>query len=250
MLPAPAFRPLASRFVAMSRAYSSSRPELLRVALPGLALAAGLLATASAEAKPNIDRQGGQWGITLGGSACIPGKAKCNRNDIEDGGITVDGKTRPSFGMGAELGYRFNKWVFAGAQYNLGFFDTNYEVTGGTGYKRGYQHSIYGIVKPILPVWRFDFGLGMGPGFSRQAFQRDGKEKDYSQGFSWVFSPSIDIFVSKRIFIGVKADILLNAHRKTCHQTGNDTSCTKGRANDLAPVHQTIFGLHLGGTFL
>lgn len=236
----------------MSRAHSSSRPSgpaMLRVVLPALALSTGLLASASADARPNIDRKGGQWGVTLGGSACIPGLAKCTRN-IDDGEITVDGKTRPSFGMGAELGYRFNKFVFVGAQYNLGFFNTKYEVVGGAGYKRGYQNSIYGIVKPILPVWRFDFGLGMGPGFSRQAFQRDSKEKNYSQGFSWVFSPSIDIFLTKRIFIGVKADILLNAHRKNCYQTGNDTACTKVRSRDLAPVHQAIFGLHIGGTFL
>lgn len=224
--------------------------SVARVVVPGLVLAAGLFASTSAEAKPDIDRQGGQWGVTLGGSACIPGRAKCTRDDVSEGGITVDGKTRPSFGMGAELGYRFNKWIFAGAQYNLGFFDTSYEVGGAMGYKRGYQNSIYGIVKPILPVWRFDFGLGMGPGFSRQAFQRDGGDKDYSQGFSWVFAPSIDIFVSKRIFLGVKADILLNAHTKTCHQVGSNTTCAKGDDRDLAPVHQAIFGLHIGGTFL
>jgi hypothetical protein len=221
-----------------------------RVLFPSLVLSAGLLAASSAQAKPNIDRQGGQWGVTLGGSACIPGKAKCTRDGVDDGGITVDGKTRPSFGMGAELGYRFNKWVFAGAQYNFGLFDTSYEVGGASGYKRGYQNSIYGIVKPIAAVWRFDFGLGMGPGFSRQAFTRQNGDKDYSQGFSWVFAPSIDIFVSNRIFIGVKADILLNAHRKTCNQVGSQTTCVKTRDRDLAPVHQAIFGLHIGGTFL
>ena len=69
--------------------------SVVRVVVPGLVLATGLLASASAEAKPNIDRQGGQWGVTLGGSACIPGKAKCTRDGIDEGGITVDGKTRP-----------------------------------------------------------------------------------------------------------------------------------------------------------
>jgi hypothetical protein len=224
---------------------------IARFALPTLALAAGLAATQTAEARPNITRKGGQWGVTLGGAMCVPGQAKCARDQVQDGGVTIDGKTRPSFGMGAELGYRFKPWIFAGAAYNLGFFDTSYEVDGGTGYKRAYQNSVYGIVKPILPVWRLDFGLGMGPGFSRQAFSLSNGDKDYSQGFSWVFAPSIDIYVSRRIFIGAKLDLLLNGHNKVCRERGNDTTCTKNpERRDLAPVHQMIFGLHIGGTFL
>lgn len=222
-----------------------------RLALPSLALCAGLFAASSAEARPNITRKGGQWGVTLGGSICVPGEAKCNRDQVQDGGVTIDGKTRPSFGMGAELGYRFRPWIFAGAAYNLGFFDTSYEITDGTRYKRAMQNSVYGIVKPILPVWRFDFGLGMGPGFSRQAFVLDNGDKDYAQGFSWLMSPSIDIWVARRIFVGAKLDLLLNGHRKTCRQRGNDTTCTRDpERRDLAPVHQAIFGLHIGGTFL
>jgi hypothetical protein len=220
---------------------------------PSLA-AAALLATmgiaSEVEAKPNITRKGGQWGVMLGGSACIPGKAKCARDSVTDNGITVDGRTRPSFGLGAELGYRFNKWVFAGAAYNLGFFDTDYEVTGLSTYKRGYQNSVFGVVRPTLPVWRFDFGLGLGPGFSRQAFVLDNGDKDYSQGFAFKIAPAIDIFVSQRIFLGAKLDLILNAHTKTCRQRANTTTCEQTANSDLAPVHQMIFGLHVGGTFL
>lgn len=219
-----------------------------------LLTAAALVATAGlateAEARPNITRKGGQWGVMLGGSACIPGKAKCARDNVSDGGVTVDGRTRPSFGMGAELGYRFNKWVFAGAAYNLGFFDTSYEVTGLSPYKRGYQNSVFGVVRPTLPVWRFDFGLGLGPGFSRQTFVTENGDKDYSQGFAFKIAPTIDIFVSRRIFIGAKLDLLLNAHTKTCRQRGNQTTCEQTADSDLAPVHQMLFGLHVGGTFL
>jgi hypothetical protein len=221
-----------------------------RFALPALALAAGLAAVQTAEAKPNITRKGGQWGVTLGGAICVPGQAKCSRDNVEDGGVTIDGKARPSFGMGAELGYRFKPWIFAGAAYNLGFLDTTYEVSDGGRYKRGYQNSVYGIVKPILPVWRFDFGLGMGPGFSRQVFVERNGAKDYSQGFSWIMSPSIDIWVARRIFVGAKVDLLLNAHNKRCREDGDSTNCTKAEQRDLAPVHQMVFGLHIGGTFL
>lgn len=220
-------------------------PLAASVVLGGMTLAAS-----SAEAKPRITRKGGQFGITLGGSACIPGKAKCARDAVTDGGVTIDGKTRPSFGLGGELGYRVRRWAYIGASYNLGFFDTSYEVENRSTYKRGYQNSIYGVFRPILPVWRFDFGLGFGPGFSRQVFVTENGDKDYSQGFSWKFEPTIDVFVSRRVFIGAKLDLLLNGHGKTCREEGNTTTCNKVQDRDLAPVHQMIFGLHVGGTFL
>jgi hypothetical protein len=225
-------------------------PTPLRSLFAAAAFVAVAGAASAAEAKPNIDRKGGQWGVWLGGSACIPGKAKCTRDGVTEGGVTVDGKTRPSFGMGAELGYRFNKWVFAGAAYDLGFFDTNYEITGASGYKRGYQNSVFGVVRPTVAVWRFDFGLGLAPGFSRQTFVRSNGDKDYSQGFAFKFSPVIDIFITKRIFLGAKLDLILNAHTKTCRQTGDSTTCLDTMSRDLAPVHQMVFGLHIGGTFL
>lgn len=236
------------------RTLTSHQPSGLRRWSRSLAVGAAMLGTfafcAEAEARPNIQRRGGQWGVMLGGSACVPGKAKCSRDAVSEGGVTVDGKTRPSFGLGTELGYRFNPFVFLGASYNLGFFDTSYEVIGGSGYRRAYQNSIYALVRPILPVWRFDFGLGLGPGFSRQTFVLENKDKDYSQGFSFKIEPTIDIFVSRRIFIGAKLDLLLNGHTKTCRQRGNTTACNDTESRDLAPVHQMIFGLHIGGTFL
>ncbi len=207
------------------------------------------LAAGEAQAKPDIVRKGGQWGVMLGGSACIPGKAKCNRETVND--VTIDGKTRPSFGLAAELGYRFNKFVFLGAHYNFGLFDMQYEVSSPDTFKRGYQNSIYGVVRPTLPAWRFDFGLGLGPGFSRQTFVHDNGDKQYTQGFSFIISPSIDIFVSRRIFLGAKLDLLLNGHGRRCNKVGDSITCPGDAEYDVAaPVHQMVFGLHLGGTFL
>lgn len=225
-------------------------PRWQRLPIAGAAFAGALAFAAEAEARPNITRKGGQWGVTLGGSACIPGKAKCTRDAVTEGGVTIDGKTRPSFGASAELGYRFNRFVFLGASYNLGFFDTSYEVAGMSSYARAYQNSVYALVRPILPAWRFDFGLGLGPGFSRQTFVLDNGDKDYSQGFSFKLAPSIDIFVSRRIFLGAKVDLLLNGHGKTCRERGDTTTCNDTEHRDLAPVHQMVFGLHVGGTFL
>lgn len=235
---------------ALRAAMSAFARRFATLAVP--AVAAMLLAGVAAEAhaRPNITRKGGQWGVIMGGAACIPGKAKCSRQSVTDGGITVDGKTRPSFGTGAELGYRFNKFVFAGAAYNLGFFDTAYEVDGFSNYKRGLQNSVFAVVRPTLPAWRFDFGLGLGPGFSRQTFVYDNGDRDYSQGFAFKLAPTVDVFLTRRIFLGAKVDLLLNGHGKTCRQRGNQTSCDKTADSDLAPVHQMVFGLHVGGTFL
>lgn len=219
----------------------------LGLATAALLVTAGLSTDAQAR-RPNLKRKGGQWGVMMGGSACIPGKAECTRETV-----TVDGRTRPSVGTGAELGYRFNRFVFAGAAYNLGFFDTDYEVSGAaaSGYRRGYQNSVFGVVRPTLPAWRFDFGLGLGVGFSRQTFKWDNSEdKDYSQGLAFKLSPTVDFFVSRRVFIGAKMDLLLNAHGRTCHQRGANTNCTDVGDTDVAPVHQMLFGLHVGGTFL
>ena len=219
---------------------------LTRLGLASAALLVTAAASTQAEARPNIKRRGGQFGVMVGGSACIPGKAECTRDTV-----TVDGRTRPSVGLGGELGYRFNRYVFAGAAYNLGFFDTEYEVAGTSGYRRGYQNSVFGVVRPTLPVWRFDLGLGLGAGFSRQTFKWDnGSDKDYSQGFAMKFAPTVDVYVSRRIFIGAKMDLIVNAHGRTCRQRGANTNCTDTSDTDLAPVHQMVFGLHVGGTFL
>lgn len=239
--------PTAAPLTAMK---TSNLLRSARLPLAAAVVLGGMTLAQTAEAKPRITRKGGQWGVMLGGAACIPGKAACARDSVTDGGVTVDGKTRPSVGLGAELGYRFNRWAFLGASYNLGFFDTSYEVDGRSNYKRAYQNSIYGIFRPTLAAWRFDFGLGMGPGFSRQVFVLDDGDRDYSQGFSFKIEPTIDIFVTRRVFVGAKMDLLLNAHGKTCREEGDTTTCLETGSRDIAPVHQMIFGLHVGGTFL
>jgi hypothetical protein len=227
-------RPLSSRSVRLAGAI--------------LAATAALALATPASAKPKIKRKGGQWGVLLGGSVCLPGKAKCKREEAAD--VTIVGDARPSLGLGAELGYRTGKWLFFGAAYNLGFFAPTYEIENESNYKIAYQNSVYGVVRPILPVWRLDIGLDIAPGFSRVAFKREDGDKDYSQGFSFKLGPVVDIFISKRIFLGLKADFLLNAYRKTCEKRGDTTTCNEVDDEDVTPVHQMIFGLHVGGTFL
>ena len=189
-------------------------------------------------------REGGQIEFFAGATACIPGEADCG---VEGAGI--DGYTLPSFGMGVNLGWRANRWVMLGGAYRFGMFHPNYDIVAGADYNVAFQNSVYAVVRPILPIGRVDIGVDLGPGWSRQSFLRDGDRSDYSQGFSFIVGPTIDVFVTDRFFIGAKVDFLLNAHNEVCQSAGDRTVCTNAGSRDVAPVHQVIYGIHLGGTF-
>lgn len=214
--------------------------------LAWLAPAAALVAIpATAQAKPDVERRGGQWEIMIGGAACMPGRVDCNRSSAD----VIVGDTRPSFGTGATLGWRATRWLMIGGAYRFGMFDPDYKVVSGPSYNVAYQHSGFFVFKPIIPIWRFDLGLDLAPGFSRQVFRRTNGDKDYSQGFAFMIGPSIDFWVARRVFLGAKVDFILNAHRQVCEQDNGNTSCSRTETRNLAPVHQALFGFHLGGTF-
>ncbi len=217
------------------------------VVFAGLVAGLGWASTAYAEG-PKIERRGGQWSVTAGGSACVPGQAACGRDTTSDG-ITVDGSTRPSLAAGGELGYRINPYVFVGASYRFGMFDMSMVNADGLPYSTGYQHSIYGVVRPSVPLWRFDLGLSLGPGYSRQVFRLPNTDRDYSAGFSLMIGPVLDLFVSDRVFVGARADLLLNTQGKICQSRSDTTTCYSASGDGPGPVHQVIFGLHVGGTF-
>ncbi len=197
---------------------------------------------------PNVRRKGGQWSLLAGGAACVPGQSSCSRESTV-AGTTIDGSTRPSLATGAELGYRINDYVFIGAAYRFGMFDMSFVNPDGLPYESAYQHSIYGVVRPSIPLWRFDLGLTLGSGFSRQVFRLPGDDRDYSAGFSAVVGPTLDLFVSERVFVGARVDLLLNAQGDVCQQRGGNTACGPAQETDAGPVHQMVFGLNVGGTF-
>ncbi len=214
-----------------------------------LAWLAGSSSVLAADGGPNVRRKGGQWGILVGGSACLPGRAPCDRASSANG-VTIDGTTRPSLATGAELGYRLNDYVFVGAAYRFGLFDMAFVNPDGLLYETGYQHSVYGVVRPSIPLWRFDLGLTLGPGYSRQVYRLPGDDRDYSAGFSAMMGPSLDLFIAERVFVGARLDLLLNAQGKVCQQRADQTTCAQALATDPGPVHQMVFGLNIGGTFL
>ena len=52
----------------------------------------------------------------------------------------------------------------------------------------------------------------------------------------------VSVFVSRRIFLGAKMDLILNGHRRTCIQTGNSTVCEDTTNNDLRYATRTSGG--------
>ncbi len=222
----------------------------LALALPVLAFAA--LAPAVAEAA-DVDRRGFQIEGMFGVSACIPGKADCKR--AESVGDAFAGKTGPSFGMGLTLGFRPVKYFMIGAAYNLGVFNPDYRNVGGIDvYKSAYQNSLFGVLRAILPIWRVDLGLELAPGWSRQVFKYDGNfgslNREFSQGFALKFGPVVDVYITRRVFVGAKLDLIFNFHRQVCSQSdGGGRVCGDKSDKNQASVHQMIAGFHVGATF-
>ena len=222
--------------------YSISRP-LMNLLLPLLAaIAVYLFGTSRAWSEPA--RSGGQWEIFAGATACIDGRVDC---DVDT--AAVSGNTLPSFGGGLSIGWRVARWLQIGGAYRFGMFQPQYDVMGDDDYRFAYQHSVFAFARPILPVWRLDLGVDLGPGFSRQVFRRDWRSYDASSGFAFLIGPVIDLYLTDSLFIGAKVDIMLNAHDEVCERRPDVRACAGPEADDVVPVHQVVYGLHLGGNF-
>jgi hypothetical protein len=206
-------------------------------------VAAALLAGAPASTRAEPARSGAQVEAFAGGSACIDGSAGCSRD-----APPITGRTQPSFGGGLAVGGRPRPWIFLAALYRVGLFDPDYQGVEGD---HIVQHTIAFAVRPILPVWRFDLGLNLGVGYSRQAVDfRESGRRDFTQGATFIAGITIDTFVTDHIFAGVGADMLLNLHGTMCRRTQFVTDCARvveGIA--FTPNHQVLFGFRIGTTF-
>ena len=190
------------------------------------------------------DRRGFQLEGMIGGAGCLPGRAPCRyQTDL------FSGYTQPSLGVGATLGWRAQRWFFLGAMYRLGMFHPNYDGPDSN-YRYGAQHTVALVLRPILPIWRFDLGLNIAPGYARQVFRYDrSSDRDWSQGFSMMVGPTIDVFITDRFFLGAEVDFIFNTQRRVCMERGDAQLCANSAERQVAPTHQALFGLHLGGTF-
>ena len=211
-----------------------------------IGLVAAIVAGAPASAGAEPARGGGQVEAFAGGSFCIDGRVGCSRTSLP-----VTGGMEPSFGGGLGLGVRPRPWILIAALYRAGRFDPDYADVGREVYDAVVQHTIAVAVRPILPVWRFDLGLGLGVGYSRQAADyREPGRRDFTQGVTLVSGITADAFVTDHVFAGVGVDVLINLHGAVCRRTYIASDC--GRASGrvaLTPNHQVLFGLRIGTTF-
>jgi hypothetical protein len=212
-------------------------------------LAAGLVATlvlpAQADARKGGNkpkRKGGQAEAMVGASACIPGKGECKDETV--------GSTSPSVGMAFDIGWRAHPTFFIGAGYGIGWFNPTWETETGREFRNAYNQGVFGILRGYIPIWRFDIGLEVAPGWSRQTFVSEGSStRTYSQGFALRPGLSLDIWLGQRVFIGGKLDFIFNFHKESCLKTSSMRDCTIGESSRETRVHQLIGGVHVGGTF-
>jgi hypothetical protein len=239
-----AFAFWSQRWHAMPRRRTSRR--VLPIASAAAAALVVFVHAEPASAHPDVERSGVQFEGLIGGSNCLPGKVHCRADNP-----TLNGITRGSFGTGVSLGWRAASWFMLGAGYRFGLFRPDYQTVGlDADYDWGAQHTVVALARPILPIWRFDLGVNIGPGFSRQLFRFENGDKDFTQGFTFLTGPTVDIFVTRHVFLGFEADFIFNVHDDVCQRRGNEINCIDGRRDsDLAPVHQVIYGFHVGGTF-
>lgn len=201
------------------------------------------VAAPPAPAPPRVGprRQGVQVELLAGATACMPADGACGV-----GGTGLEGVTLPSFGMGLNVGWRPSPYFIVGGAYRFGMFHPGSDVAG---FEFAHQNALYAVVRPIWPVRRVDLGVDLGLGYSNLRFEGGGDNREYSQGFSLIIGPTVDIFLTDRFFIGAKVDFLLNAHYRVCTVSDGSTRCAAAGPGDIAPVHQVIYGLHFGGTF-
>ena len=208
-----------------------------------LAVATSCLWAGQAEARPN--KRGFQLEGMIGGAACMPGRAPCRQNET-----LFNGYTRPSFGTGGALGFRPVKWFMVGGIYRFGLFHPVYKTDDDSNYKWAGQHTVGLLFRPILPLGRLDLGLNLAPAYSRQIFRlNQGSDRDLSQGFAFLVGPTLDVFITDNFFLGAGVDFVFNSQKKVCQSREGVTTCTTKPVRMVAPTHQVLFGLRVGGTF-
>ncbi len=212
--------------------------------LPSLALgfaAASAVALVAAPAEAAPAREGAQIEGLIGGSNCLPGRAECSPDND-----TLSGTTRGAVGGGALVGWRALRWMTLGVAYRGGMFRPDYELDYANAYTRGAQHSVFAVFRPTIPIWRLDLGVNVAPGYSRQIFRYDNGDQDFTQGFSFMTGPVVDVYLTDRFFLGFEADFIFNAHKDVCNRRGSSTACVRYEERYPNPVHQAIYGLHIG----
>lgn len=189
-----------------------------------------LASEAGAELEPK--RRGLQVDVAGGLSFCLPGgAARCKR---------VEGVTAPHAGGVVTIGWRPRSWLLAGLSYEFGLLrPTHTDILGGRPlYGLARHQGIFGVVRTGVDVGRVDLGLEFGLGYSQQVAtyvhdefrgQRFG-----TRGFAARVTPLIAVYLTRRIYLGLRWDVTFNFHRSP--------ACSPGRCTE--PVKAPFFGHH------
>lgn len=200
-----------------------------------------LLAREAGAAELEPKRKGFQIDVAGGLSFCLPGgAARCKR---------VDGVTAPQAGGVVTMGYRPRSWLLAGLSYEFGLLrPTHTDILGSNGrplYGLARHQGIFAVVRTGVDVGRVDLGLEVGLGYSQQVapyVHEDFRGQRYgTRGFAARVTPLIAVYLTRRVYLGLRWDVTLNFHRS---QACGPSPCP-------GPVRAPTFGHHalLGAMF-
>ncbi len=164
--------------------------------------------------------------LLLGGASCLAGAAACRRGSS---------RLRPSFGMGADVGWLYRGLLFVGAGYNFGLLRPSLVADSAGGRKPSSRHhGVFGLVGTHFGFYRFMWGVHAGPGYLRHARISGDGTRQVSDGLAVRVTPSFDLRLSSKLSLGASVDFIVNV----------------GRApRALERANAAIFGLHLGAGF-
>lgn len=214
-----------------------------------LALLVGLavfLAAGDASAGRYLDpkRKGFQFDAAVGASFCLPaGQTPCR---------SVSGATAPLVGAGITAGWRPRSWLFLGAAYDVASLRPTYtDILGSNGrtlYGTAVQHAVFGALRTGVDIDRIDLGLEIGLGYSRVsapfAVEELRGQRFASSGLALRLSPQVAVYLTRRVFLGLRWNVTLNLHRRT--QCGS--ACEEHPGDAPAFGHHAMFGLMVGAT--
>lgn len=215
-----------------------------KLTVPALGLAAALAWPNAADAR-DPDRSGGQVDILVGGSGCIPSRAgDCK---FDGNGRTL---TRGSAGFGFDIGWRAHPAFFLGAGYTIGWLTPIWERQDGHRvYRNAFNQGVFAVLRAYLPIWRFDIGLELSPGWSQTTFVAAGSDlRQLSRGFALRPGLSLDFRIGEHMFVGGRVDFIVNLHTRFCTADG-DVDCGNRPRTPQLPVHQVLGGVHFGANF-
>lgn len=190
------------------------------------------------------DRKGFQLDVAAGASFCLPaGHTPCH--DIE-------GATAPLAGGGITAGWRPRSWIFVGAAYDVAALrPTHNDILGSFGrrlYGPAVQHAVFGVLRTGVDIGRIDLGLEAGLGYSRvsagYAIDELRGQRFGSDGLALRFSPQVAVYLTRRVFIGVRWNITINLHRRLRCGSG----CADHPGEPPAFGHHSLLGLMVGVT--